>query len=94
MSTIPFNDNDKIGVEQLAPSVQTILENTVDKNAFDAANNKILQLFNQLESTRVTIGTQNSVAEPQNNKELLWDKTTDVIHTYANGWIPAGGVYS
>lgn len=90
-----FNLEDKITFEELAPSLQDKIRDSVDTSTFSTANNTITKLFNQLGENRVSI-TDNlgNIANPVNNRELAFNVSNDQLYSYAGGWKPSHGVYA
>lgn len=90
-----FNLEDKITFEELAPSLQDKIRDSVDTSTFSTANNTITKLFSQLGENRVSI-TDNlgNIANPVNNRELAFNVSDDQLYSYAGGWKPSHGVYA
>ena len=90
-----FNLEDKITFEELAPSLQDKIRDSVDTSTFSTANNTIIKLFSQLGENRVSI-TDNlgNIANPVNNRELAFNVSNDQLYSYAGGWKPSHGVYA
>ena len=90
-----FNLEDKITFEELAPSLQAKISDSVDTSTFSTANNTVTKLFSQLGENRVSI-TDNlgNIANPVNNREIAFNVTNDQLYSYAGGWKPSHGVYA
>ena len=90
-----FNLEDKITFEELAPSLQNKIRDSVDISTFTTANNTIIKLVSQLGKNRVSI-TDNlgNIANPVNNRELAFNVSNDQLYSYAGGWKPSHGVYA
>jgi hypothetical protein len=91
---VAFNKEDKVTLEELSPTLQTLLSNTItiaDFNTVKAEADKIIQ---QIGDNRISIvGNVGSISDPQNDKELAIETSTGLSYRYKNGWIPNGAVY-
>lgn len=90
-----FHLEDKITFDELAPSLQDRIRDSVDSSTFASANNTITKLFNQLGENRISI-TNNlgNIQNPVTNRELAINITNDQLYSYAGAWQPSHGVYA
>lgn len=66
-----FNPEDKVSYEELAPSLQAMIDNAVDDSELEAVRNDLDMIINNLHGIRVSIVQDTSyVTNPQNDKEL------------------------
>lgn len=92
-----FNKENKISYDELTPSLQALLDNSVTKDEFNEVLNQIKEVVNQLSGIRLSIvKNTNEIPNPQNDKELaivLGDEYTFCC-TYNNGWKKSCAVYA
>jgi hypothetical protein len=74
-----FNPEDKITYNELAPSLQELLNGKASKEDL----NVLIKLINGI---RLTVGTAAPTA-PINNKEIWINTSTNLIMRYNNGWV-------
>lgn len=91
-----FNLENKLTFEELAPSLQKMIGNSVKKSDYDATAALVIKVYNNLGTVRVTIGSgTGAVSSPKNDKELLLDTSDHSVRGYTNNnWFTCGGVYS
>lgn len=90
-----FNPENKITFEELAPSLQKMVKDCVAVSDFQALQNRVVTISNQIGPNRISIKSDlASIPNPQNSRELALNTTTGLMYGYQNAWIPAGGVYS
>ena len=91
-----FNLENKLTFEELAPSLQQMINSKTNRSDYDVTAALVLRIYNNLGTVRVTIGGgTGAVSGPQNGKELLINTADHSIQGYANeGWCTCGGVYS
>ena len=91
-----FNPENKLTFEELAPSLQQIINSKAKKSDFDATAALVTKVYNNLGTVRVTIGSgTGAVSGPQNGKELLLNTADHSVQGYNNSsWFTCGGVYS
>lgn len=102
-----FNSEDKISYEELAPSLQAILNNSIDLDTYNVLNDKINNLnayvntfIGGLDGVRISITTSlNNISSPVNNKELAFIYNTNgayvSMYIYAAGsWKIVHAVYA
>lgn len=66
-----FNLEDKVSYEELAPSLQAMIKNSVSITEINNVINDITNITNNLNGIRVSIVNSTSgVANPKNDKEL------------------------
>ena len=67
-----FNPENKLTFEELAPSLQQLINSKAKKSDFDVTAALVTKVYNNLGTVRVTIGSGTGVVSgPQNGKELL-----------------------
>lgn len=92
-----FNKENKVSYDDLAPSLQEMIRNSITEEELTDIMNTINQTIQQLNGIRISIVTDTSqIPEPQNNKEValvIGSKYTFVC-TYNNGWKRACAVYA
>ena len=91
-----FNPENKLTFEELAPSLQQIINSKAKKSDFDTTAALVTKVYNNLGTVRVTIGSSTGVVSgPQNGKELLLNTSDHSVQGYNGGaWFTCGGVYS
>jgi hypothetical protein len=94
--TSTFNTNDKITFNELAPSLQNKLNNTVTKSDYDTLYSDIQALIAQVGDIRTTITSNPSaISNPKVNKELVINTSNNTVQTYtASGFVGMHSVYS
>lgn len=94
--TSTFNTNDKITFNELAPSLQTKLNNTVTKDDYNTLAEDIQSLISQVGNIRTTItATPSSITSPQINKELVINTSNNTVQTYTvSGFVGMHAVYA
>ena len=95
MSVI-MNLEDKVSLDELAPSLQNLLKSKTGKTDFDDAAGKVSTIYRNLGTVRVSIvASENSVPNPQQDKELMINTSDHTVEGYGGGkWYKCGGVYS
>lgn len=91
-----FNPENKLTFEELAPSLQQLINSKAKKSDFDVTAALVTKVYNNLGTVRVTIGSGTGVVSgPQNGKELLLNTSNHSVQGYNNSaWFTCGGVYS
>lgn len=91
-----FNLENKLTFEELAPSLQQIINSKAKRSDYDVTAGLVLKVYNNLGTVRVTIGSgTGAVSGPQNGKELLLNTSDHSVQGYTNdSWFTCGGVYS
>lgn len=90
-----FNLENKLTFEELAPSLQQLIDSKTKRSDYDVTAALVLRVYNNLGTVRVTIGSAGAISGPQNDKELLLDTSDHSVQGYTNGsWFTCGGVYS
>jgi hypothetical protein len=94
--TSVFNPNDKIGFNELSPSLQTKLNNTVTSTQYKTLQDEIESLISQVGDIRTSITSiPSSISNPKINKELVVDTSNNTIKTYtASGFVSMHAVYA
>lgn len=92
-----FNKENKVSYDDLAPSLQEMIRNSITEEELTDILNTINQTIQQLNGIRISIVTDTSqIPEPQNNKEvaLVIGSQYTFVCTYNNGWKRACAVYA
>lgn len=92
-----FNKENKVSYDDLAPSLQEMIRNSITEEELTDIMNSINQTIQQLNGIRISIVTDTSqIPEPQNNKEvaLVVGSQYTFVCTYNNGWKRACAVYA
>lgn len=92
-----FNKENKVSYDDLAPSLQEMIRNSITEEELTDILNTINQTIQQLNGIRISIVTDTSqIPEPQNNKEvaLVVGSQYTFVCTYNNGWKRACAVYA
>jgi hypothetical protein len=92
-----FNLEDKITFDELAPSLQKLLNGLAPSTDYASLQKLANKLDGQLNGIRLTItANQSSVSSPLANKEISVNTTNDIIYTFSSSgkWVPTGAVYS
>lgn len=92
-----FNKENKVSYDDLAPSLQEMIRNSITEEELSDILNTINQTIQQLNGIRISIVTDTSqIPEPQNNKEvaLVVGSQYTFVCTYNNGWKRACAVYA
>lgn len=92
-----FNKENKVSYDDLAPSLQEMIRNSITEEELTDILNTINQTIQQLNGIRISIVTDTSqIPEPQNNKEvaLVVGQQYTFVCTYNNGWKRACAVYA
>ena len=91
-----FNLENKLTFEELAPSLQQLINSKTKRSDYDVTAALVLNVYNNLGTVRVTIGGgTGAVSGPQNGKELLLNTSDHSVQGYTGGsWFTCGGVYS
>lgn len=92
-----FNKENKVSYDDLAPSLQEMIRNSITEEELTDIMNTINQTIQQLNGIRISIVTDTSqIPEPQNNKEvaLVVGSQYTFVCTYNNGWKRACAVYA
>lgn len=91
-----FNPENKLTFEELAPSLQQLINSKAKKADYDVTAALVTKIYNNLGTVRVTIGSGTGVVSgPQNGEELLLNTSDHSVQGYNNdAWFTCGGVYS
>lgn len=91
-----FNKEDKPTYNELAPSLQALIDSKAHKTDIDDLEAKLSKLYTNVGLNRVTIGTIGQVKDPIENKEILFDTSDKMVKGYFKdtGWYHTGAVYS
>lgn len=94
--TSTFNTEDKVGYNELAPSLQAKLDNAVTNTDYDTLEAEIKSLISQIGSIRTSItSTPSSISNLQINKELIIDTHNNTVKTYtSSGLVSMHAVYA
>ena len=89
-----FNPEDKVTLEELSPTLQTLLKNTITIADFNIVKADVDKIIQQVGENRISIvGVVGSISDPQNDKECAIETSTGLSYRYKDGWIPNGAVY-
>ena len=89
-----FNPEDKVTLEELSPTLQALLANTITIADFNIVKADVDKIIQQVGANRISIvGVVGSISDPQNDKELAIETSTGLSYRYKDGWIPNGAVY-
>lgn len=89
-----FNPEDKVTLEELSPTLQALLKNTITIADFNIIKADVDKIIQQVGENRISIvGVVGSISDPQNDKELAIETSTGLSYRYKDGWIPNGAVY-
>lgn len=89
-----FNPEDKVTLEELSPTLQALLKNTITIADFNVVKADVDKIIQQVGENRISIvGVVGSISDPQNDKELAIETSTGLSYRYKDGWIPNGAVY-
>ena len=89
-----FNPEDKVTLEELSPTLQALLKNTITIADFNIVKADVDKIIQQVGDNRISIvGVVGSISDPQNDKELAIETSTGLSYRYKDGWIPNGAVY-
>lgn len=78
-----FNLEDKVSYEELSPSLQAMIKNSVDQNQFNDLISDLNQIINNLNGIRVNVVTSTStISNPQNDKDLAIIVNTNNKYCY------------
>ena len=89
-----FNPEDKVTLEELSPTLQTLLKNTFTIADFNRVKADVDRIIKQVGDNRISIvGVVGSISDPQNDKEFAIETSTGLSYRYKDGWIPNGAVY-
>lgn len=95
-----FNPEDKVSYEELAPSLQAMIDNAVDDSELLAVRNDLDNIINNLHGIRVSIVKDTSeVVSPKNDKELAIVVNSNNNYIYmaiynSNTWKKIHAVYA
>lgn len=92
-----FNPEDKITFDELAPSLQELINAMSPAQSLSAQMQIVDGIVSQIGGNRISITANlGNIANPQQNKEIAINMTDDMIYTYkgAAGWSPTPGVYA
>lgn len=91
-----MNLEDKVSFDELAPSLQALINSKAGKTEFDNAAGKVSTVFRNLGTIRVSIvGREDNIPNPQQDKELMINTSDFTVEGYGAGkWYKCGGVYS
>ena len=89
-----FNPEDKVTLEELSPTLQALLKNTITIADFNIVKADVDKIIQQVGENRISIvGLVGSISDPQNDKEFVIETSTGLSYRYKDGWIPNGAVY-
>ena len=89
-----FDVSDKITYNELAPTLQDLLDNAITRTEFEQLESEVEQLMVQIGDNRISIvGNVQYIASPKNKKELALETSSTLVYGYDEEWIPGGGVY-
>ena len=89
-----FNPEDKVTLEELSPTLQALLKNTITIADFNIVKADVDKIIQQVGENRISIvGLVGSISDPQNDKEIAIETSTGLSYRYKDGWIPNGAVY-
>ena len=89
-----FNPEDKVTLEELSPTLQALLKNTITIADFNIVKADVDKIIKQVGENRISIvGLVGSISNPQNDKEFAIETSTGLSYRYKDGWIPNGAVY-
>ena len=89
-----FNPEDKVTLEELSPTLQTLLKNTITIADFNRVKTDVDRIIQQVGDNRISIvGVVGSISDPQNDKEFAIETSTGLSYRYKDGWSPNGAVY-
>ena len=93
-----FNPEDKITYDELAPSLQQLIDAMSPSQSLSAQMQIVDGIASQIGGNRTSI-TANlaNIANPQQNKEIAVNMGDDMVYTYkgpTDGWKPTIGVYA
>ena len=89
-----FNLEDKVTLEELSPTPQALLKNTITMADFNIVKADVDKIIQQVGENRISIvGLVGSISDPQNDKEFAIETSTGLSYRYKDGWIPNGAVY-
>lgn len=89
-----FNPEDKVTLEELSPTLQALLKNTITIADFNRVKTDVDRIIQQVGDNRISIvGVVGSISDPQNDKEFAIETSTGLSYRYKDGWIPNGAVY-
>lgn len=95
-----FNPEDKVSYEELAPSLQAMIDNAVDDSELSEVRNDLDTIINNLHGIRVSIVQDTSyISNPQNDKELAIVVNSNNNYIYmaiynSNSWKKIHAVYA
>lgn len=90
-----FNSEDKVTYNELATSLQELINSKTSSTDYNATAALVSVMYRNLGKVRVSIVPDDgSVGSPVNDNELLVNKTDHTFEGYSNGWYKCGGVYS
>ena len=89
-----FNPEDKVTLEELSPTLQALLKNTITIADFNIVKADVDKIIQQVGENRISIvGLVGSISDPQNDKEFAIETSTGLSYRYKDCWIPNGAVY-
>lgn len=89
-----FNPEDKVTIEELSPTLQALLKNTITIADFNIVKADVDKIIQQVGENRISIvGLVGTISNPQNDKEFAIETSTGLSYRYKDGWIPNGAVY-
>lgn len=89
-----FDTSDKITYNELAPTLQDLLDNAITTTEFQQLEGEVNQLMKQIGDNRISIvGDVQYIDSPRNKKELALETKSTLVYGYDEEWIPGGGVY-
>lgn len=91
-----FNAENKITYNELAPSLQALIDSKVSDDEYNRIKRMADELTAHIDSIRVSITkSTDNVPTPIADKEILLNTTDKAMYGYNNtGWYKCGGVYS
>ena len=89
-----FNPEDKVTLEELSPTLQALLKNTITIADFNIVKADVDKIIQQVGENRISIvGLVGSISDPQTDKAFAIETSTGLSYRYKDGWIPNGAVY-
>ena len=91
-----FNKEDKPTYNELAPSLQELLNSKANKSDIADLEAKLSTLYSNVGLIRVTVGNAWQIPNPIENKEIVFDTSDNMIKGYLKdrGFYHTGAVYS
>ena len=93
-----FDKENKIGWDELSPSLQEIINNKASLSEYNDIKNQFDEIVSKAGGIRISIvSSLNSISNPVNNKELAIVTSDSVVtvYTYTNSsWVKIHAVYA